>query len=310
MIRTVTDTIYRATGEPWAGAQVQFRLLSGSYAPDGTHPPDRVTATAGADGTLSVDLWCNADGETATLWECRLPGGDSFTFLLDYGDGSPIDLPSLRRGSITPTDPGYETLLRYIDEHGILPAQTAAQQATDAATAVGLAVDEANAAADRATASADAADAVIARAGASADDADAAAASATSAAGAATTAGTDAAAAAADATNAATEARASLAVPILDLAASRDLAASDMDALLRAGGAGAITLTIPADAALTWPVGRACAVLQAGAGAITVAAGSGVTLEHVVRTTRTVGSVLSILKTASDRWLVSGDGVA
>ncbi len=72
---------------------------------------------------------------------------------------------------------------------------------------------------------------------------------------------------------------ASLAVGVT---ASRDLASTDNGMVLKVNSASTVTLTVPS----TLPKGFSCAVVQYGAGKVTLAAGAGVTL-------RSAGSLLS-----------------
>lgn len=90
---------------------------------------------------------------------------------------------------------------------------------------------------------------------------------------------------------------------------SYTLSASDAGLLLRFTASGAITVTVPQDSAVTWPVGIYCDIQQAGAGQVTVVAGSGATL-HVSGLTaksRDQWSRLGLQKEAADTWSLFGD---
>lgn len=73
------------------------------------------------------------------------------------------------------------------------------------------------------------------------------------------------------------------------------------------------TLTIPKDQLFEAPVGTVIPILQIGAGATTVAAGSGATLTVDATFTKVLagaGSMAFLLKTAANTWYISGDLVA
>jgi hypothetical protein len=68
------------------------------------------------------------------------------------------------------------------------------------------------------------------------------------------------------------------------------------------------TTTVPPNSSVAFPVGTVIEVVQYGAGQTTIAAGAGVTLRTATSLTlRTRYSVMSLLKIATDEWIVSGD---
>ena len=72
--------------------------------------------------------------------------------------------------------------------------------------------------------------------------------------------------------------------------------------------AGAVNLTIPTDASVSFPVGTVIEVDQMGAGKVTIVGASGVTVQSpVTPTTRAQYSALLLRKRAANLWLVSGD---
>ena len=90
--------------------------------------------------------------------------------------------------------------------------------------------------------------------------------------------------------------------------ASYTLAITDRDVIVEMNNAGATTITIPTNASVPFPVGSSVAVLQTGAGQVTIAGQSGVT---VVGTpglkTRAQWSVATLIKRGTNAWLVVGD---
>jgi len=85
--------------------------------------------------------------------------------------------------------------------------------------------------------------------------------------------------------------------------------AGDAGEGLEAANASAITMTIPPNASVAFPVGTLITVAQADAGQVTIAPGSGVTLNSVASTpqTRAQDAVISLWKVATDTWRVFGD---
>ena len=98
-------------------------------------------------------------------------------------------------------------------------------------------------------------------------------------------------------------------VPVSARAASYTLTLSDAGEAVEITSASATTLTVPPNASVAFPVGTVIEVARLGAGAVTVAAGSGVTLQSADGDLglRVQYSVLSLRKRATDTWLVAGD---
>jgi len=73
--------------------------------------------------------------------------------------------------------------------------------------------------------------------------------------------------------------------------------------------ASAVTLTIPANSAVAFPIGTEISAFQAGAGQVTIAGAGGVTVNaaDAELKTRVQYSSATLYKTASDTWLVVGD---
>jgi hypothetical protein len=86
-------------------------------------------------------------------------------------------------------------------------------------------------------------------------------------------------------------------------------------ALINAGTAveftsgSAITVTVPPNSSVVFPVGTIIELLQYGTGVITVAAGAGVTIHSAnnLLSARTQYSVLSLRKRATNEWVLAGD---
>lgn len=98
-------------------------------------------------------------------------------------------------------------------------------------------------------------------------------------------------------------------IPLADVAASRALLASDAGKGLRCTSAGALTLTVPANATTAIDVETAIVVFQYGAGKVTLSPEAGVTLRAAdgYLATRTQYSQITLLKIATDEWIVGGD---
>lgn len=89
---------------------------------------------------------------------------------------------------------------------------------------------------------------------------------------------------------------------------SYTLALADAGKLVTLSNAGAITLTIPPNSSVAFAVGRAVDIAQMGAGGVTVAPGSGVTLRATPGLKcRAQYSGATAIKIATDEWLIVGD---
>jgi hypothetical protein len=83
---------------------------------------------------------------------------------------------------------------------------------------------------------------------------------------------------------------------------------TDAGKLVTLSNAGAITLTIPPNSSVALAIGTSIDITQLGAGQVTIAAGSGVTVNSTPSLKlRTQYSSATCLKTAADTWLVVGD---
>jgi hypothetical protein len=75
--------------------------------------------------------------------------------------------------------------------------------------------------------------------------------------------------------------------------------------------ASAITLTVPPNSSVAFPVGAILQFYQGGAGQVTVAAGSGVTINYTPGLKlRAQNSAATLIQTAANTWLLTGDVTA
>lgn len=86
------------------------------------------------------------------------------------------------------------------------------------------------------------------------------------------------------------------------------LALTDGGTVVEANNAGTTTITVPLDAAVAFPIGAQIIVAAMGAGAVTIAATSGVTLRSKDSALSIDGqwATASLVKRATDEWLVFG----
>lgn len=77
----------------------------------------------------------------------------------------------------------------------------------------------------------------------------------------------------------------------------------------RVTNAGAVSVTVPAETSVDFPVGSYITIVQSGAGQVTLAPGAGVTLNSAggLLNTRVQYSSVTITKVAADEWDVAGD---
>lgn len=86
------------------------------------------------------------------------------------------------------------------------------------------------------------------------------------------------------------------------------LVLGDANNYVRCTNAGAITLTVPPNSAVAFPVGTAVRVEQGGAGAVTITPGVGVTVSGTPLATTAQYQALTLTKIATDTWVVAGSG--
>ena len=85
------------------------------------------------------------------------------------------------------------------------------------------------------------------------------------------------------------------------------LVITDNGRLVTLSNAAAITLTVPLNATVAFATGAVINIQQIGAGQVTVAGASGVTLNGTGTKTRAQWSAASLIKTATDTWTLIGD---
>lgn len=86
---------------------------------------------------------------------------------------------------------------------------------------------------------------------------------------------------------------------------------TERDTIIEVNSASATTLTIPADDGLNFPVGTTLDVIQTGAGQVTIAGATGVTVNATPGLKlRAQWSSVTLLKRAANSWLVFGDTAA
>jgi hypothetical protein len=92
------------------------------------------------------------------------------------------------------------------------------------------------------------------------------------------------------------------------------LALTDIGLAVEMNNAGAMTLTVPPNSSVAFPIGTVIDIVRIGAGTLTIAQGAGVTLPNKIEaagtTNRTVTAqygVARLRKRATDQWVLSGD---
>jgi hypothetical protein len=95
---------------------------------------------------------------------------------------------------------------------------------------------------------------------------------------------------------------------VTEATTSRTLVLTDAQKYLRCTNGSATTITVPPQTDVAWVAATEILIEQGGAGQVTIAAGSGVTL----RTSQTLLSAaqysqLTLKRVASDEWVVGGD---
>lgn len=85
--------------------------------------------------------------------------------------------------------------------------------------------------------------------------------------------------------------------------------AADAGILLEFNSAGALTLTIPPNASVAFPIGTMLGVRQYGVGQVTIVAGTGVILRSRDGALKTAGQYAeaTLTKRAADEWVLAGD---
>lgn len=86
------------------------------------------------------------------------------------------------------------------------------------------------------------------------------------------------------------------------------LVLGDASKAVECSNSGAITLTVPPNSSVAFATGTVIEVVQTGAGQVTIAPGSGVTLSNAngLKTAKQ-WSIVTLRKRAADSWIVAGD---
>lgn len=95
---------------------------------------------------------------------------------------------------------------------------------------------------------------------------------------------------------------------IVSKTASFTLALANAGRLIQVSASSAVTVTIPTNASVAFPVGTEIEIAQMGAGAVTIAAASGVTINSLDSAVTTSGqyAVVGMKKIGTNVWLLSG----
>lgn len=96
--------------------------------------------------------------------------------------------------------------------------------------------------------------------------------------------------------------------PLAEAGTARTFALSDEGYILRTTSASAVSITVPANASVAFPIGTVLHVRQAGAGQVTLVADTGVTLNTPeTLKARKQHSTVSVVKVGTNEWDVIGD---
>lgn len=83
---------------------------------------------------------------------------------------------------------------------------------------------------------------------------------------------------------------------------------TDAGTVVEMGSSNALTLTVPANSSVAFPVNTVIELAQTGSGQLTITGEAGVTLRTAASlTARTQFSVIGLRKRSTDVWIVSGD---
>ena len=90
------------------------------------------------------------------------------------------------------------------------------------------------------------------------------------------------------------------------------LVLTDAGKIVTLSNAAAITLTVPTNASVAFPIGTSIDLIQLAAGQFTVTGAGPPTISKSMATakSRTQYSVLTLIKTATDVWILTGDAAA
>jgi hypothetical protein len=90
---------------------------------------------------------------------------------------------------------------------------------------------------------------------------------------------------------------------------SYTLVLADAGKMVRCSNAAAITLTVPTNASVAFPIGTYLLIEQQGAGTVTVTPAGGVTINNTARKTPMQNTTVMLYKVGTDTWNVTGGTV-
>jgi hypothetical protein len=97
--------------------------------------------------------------------------------------------------------------------------------------------------------------------------------------------------------------------PIRSYIVNSTLALADANAIVEANNASSMTITVPVNASVAFPIGTNIVIYQKGAGQVTISAATGVTLLNNTGKVKTSAqnAAAALFKVATDTWLLAGD---
>lgn len=262
----------------------------------------------------------SGNGVTTSFTLSSALGTDEKALLVFYNDGTAAKFQPLQPTAFTVNGtaltispaPVLGTDNIYVFSPSTLLGAIAASQAAAEAAALAAGTSATNAANSASSASTSASNASTSATNAS-NSASSASTSASTATTQASNASTSASNASTSATNASNSAAASAASSQLTLNAQSGttytLVLSDANKLIECTNAAAITLTIPTNASVAFPLGTQIAIAQGGAGQITISPAGGVTLLSKFSRLKCEAQdgMIFLLKQATNTWRVTGD---
>lgn len=94
------------------------------------------------------------------------------------------------------------------------------------------------------------------------------------------------------------------AIPVTTRTTSGTLVVGEANGIVEMNSGSALTITVPPNSAVAFPLQTIIEIAQIGAGAVTIAGGSGVTLRGGTLTTTGQWESLMLRKRATDEWVV------
>lgn len=94
---------------------------------------------------------------------------------------------------------------------------------------------------------------------------------------------------------------------IISVSAGKTLAISDAGTIQRCTNSSAITITVPNNSSVSFPIGTRIEIYQAQSGTVTIAVQSGVTLESASNMLVGQYSMACLIKMGTNVWALTGD---